>query len=133
MKKWFIALLCLFFISCASKTAPVSRVNPVTGDELPAVSIDISNNYYSVTCSYTGKHWEFITGVNLRNAQGDVMTITFENPTRRVKDGGRVYEVGVYAAYNVEEFRAWAGDGVVEARVISDYAHEYEAVLVYFK
>jgi len=128
MKKYAFILLCFLFalVSCASDNVepePVKKPAPII--EITATK----SGACLVSCSYSGKDWLFIKGVEFRNASGDTKRVMFKEVRRRVISGGKVSEFATFGVAYGDEFLAWCGEEV-EARALADWPQEFGTVKI---
>ncbi len=119
-------LLCLFLFVLASCASDNVEPQPVVKNT-PEISININGSAVVVACSYMGKDWLFIKGVEFRNASGETRRTMFKKTTRRVISGGLVSEFATFSVAFGDEFLAWCGEDV-EARALGDWPQEFGAV-----
>ena len=98
-------------------------------EPVPEISINVNGTAVVVGCSYLGKDWLFIKGVEFRNASGETRRVMFKNPRRRVVSAELVSEFATFSVAYGDEFLAWCGENV-EARALADWPQEFGAVAI---
>ena len=127
-RRFFIVLFVLFLTSCAS----VSRDSKPFGVRC---DVSLEPDCVTVTAEYYGADWEFVYGVDFKNARGEERHLKFKEPRRRVLQNGNVSEFGVTViVVQVEKWREFFDGGEVLAKVRASHgSHEYEPAHVWRK